>query len=146
MNNHLDRPIMCRGIRGATTVEENTAQSILAGTRELLMALIEANALKQEDIASAYFTTTEDLNAEYPALAARQLGWHDVALLCGHEMNVPHGLKMCVRVMIHWNTTRQIDEVQHIYLKGAVNLRPDRKIETNNQSAETANQNEKERE
>src|SRR5215831_20182714 len=133
MNNHLDRPIMCRGIRGATTVEENTAQSILAGTRELLIAIIEANALKQEDIASAYFTTTEDLNAEYPALAARQLGWHDVALLCGHEMNVPHGLKMCVRVMIHWNTTRQIDEVQHIYLKGAVNLRPDRKIETNNQ-------------
>lgn len=133
MNNHLERPVVCRGIRGATTVEENTAEAILAGARELLMAMIEANELKQEDIASAYFTTTPDLNAEYPALAARQLGWHDVALMCGHEMDVPRGLKMCVRVMIHWNTTRGIKDIQHVYIKGAVNLRPDRKSEIVNQ-------------
>ena len=134
MNNHVDRPTVCRGIRGATTVDENTSEAILAGTRELLSALIEANELKQEDIASAYFTTTPDLTADYPALAARQLGWHDAALMCGHEMNVPHGLKLCVRVMIHWNTTRRINEIQHVYLRGAVNLRPDRNAETNKQT------------
>lgn len=144
MNNHLDRPIVCRGIRGATTIDENTSEAILAGTRELLLLLIEANELKQEDIASAYFTTTPDLNADYPALAARQLGWHDVALMCGHEMNVPHGLKMCVRVMIHWNTTRRIDEMSHVYIRGAVNLRPDRNSETSKQK-QTAEARQEER-
>jgi chorismate mutase len=124
-------PVVCRGIRGATTLTENTAEAILEATRELLTKIIAANDLKIEDIASAFFTTTPDLNAEYPALAARQLGWHDVALMCGHEMTVPHGLKLCLRVLIHWNTTRKIDEIQHIYIRGAVNLRPDRNIELN---------------
>jgi chorismate mutase len=128
--------VVCRGIRGATTVTENTADAILSATREMLIAIMEANALKQEDVASVYFTTTPDLNADYPALAARQLGWHDIALMCGHEMNVPHGLKMCIRVMIHWNTTLQNNEIQHIYLRDAVNLRPDRKIELNNKQEE----------
>lgn len=122
-------PMACRGVRGATTVAANTAEAILDGTRELLQLLIERNGIRPEDVASVIFTTTQDLNAEYPALAARQLGWHDVALMCGHEMSVPHGLKMCVRVLIHWNTARTAQEIQHVYIRGAVNLRPDRSIE-----------------
>ena len=74
----------------------------------------------------ALFTTTPDLTAEYPAVAARQLGWYDVALMCGNEMAVPKSLKMCIRVLIHWNTTRRNDEIHHVYIRGAVNLRPDR--------------------
>jgi chorismate mutase len=77
-------------------------------------------------VASAIFSATPDLNSEYPALAARQLGWHEVALLCAHEINVPHGLKHCIRILLHWNTDKSASEVQHIYIKGAVNLRPDR--------------------
>jgi chorismate mutase len=120
------RPTVCRGIRGATTASENTSEAILEATRDLLVRLIEANDIHQEDVASAIFSTTVDLNAEYPALAARQLGWHDVALMCGHEMVVPGALKQCIRVLIHWNTTRRNDEIQHVYIRGAVNLRPDR--------------------
>jgi chorismate mutase len=110
-------------------VDENTAEAILEAARDLLIRIVEANDLRQEDIASVIFTTTPDLNAEYPALAARQMGWHDVALMCGNEMNVPHGLKMCLRILIHWNTTRQASEIQHVYIRGAVNLRPDRSIQ-----------------
>ena len=115
-----------RGIRGATTAEANTCECILAATRELLEAMIAANNLQPDDIASAIFTTTPDLNAEFPAVAARQLGWYDVALLCEHEMSVPHGLPMCIRILIHWNTEVSADEVRHVYIKGAVHLRPDR--------------------
>jgi chorismate mutase len=120
------RPLMCRGIRGATTAEANTAEAILAATRELLAMTIRANDIRPEDVASAYFTTTTDLNATYPALAARQLGWYDVALLCGHEMEVPNGLPHCIRLLIHWNTTRRPEEIVHVYIHGAKNLRPDR--------------------
>jgi chorismate mutase len=88
--------------------------------------MIAANDIKQEDVASVLFTTSTDLTAEYPALAARHMGWHDAALMCGHEMAVPHGLKRCIRVLILWNTSRTIEEIQHIYIRGAVNLRPDR--------------------
>jgi chorismate mutase len=115
-----------RGIRGATTAEANTRESILSATQELLEAMIAANNLQPDDIASAIFTTTPDLNAEFPAVAARQLGWYDVALMCGHEMSVPHSLTMCIRILIHWNTRVRADEVQHVYIKGAVHLRPDR--------------------
>jgi len=107
-------------------VDQNTGEAILSATRELLIQMIEANGIHPDDVASAIFTTTPDLTAEYPALAARQLGWHDVALLCGHEMNVPHGLKRCIRVLLHWNTTKSASEIQHVYTRGAVNLRPDR--------------------
>ncbi len=127
MNGNGHRPVVCRGIRGATTVAENTADAIAEATIDLLEQIIKANNIQPEDIASVFFTTTADLNAEYPALAARQLGWHDVALMCSHEMAVPHGLKSCLRVLIHWNTTRQADEIQHVYIRGAVNLRPDRR-------------------
>jgi chorismate mutase len=118
--------LMCRGIRGATTVEENTAEAILSATRELLFIMIRANGIDVDDVASAIFTTTKDLDASYPALAARQLGWYDAALLCGHEMAVPDGLTHCIRILVHWNTTRGADEIIHVYLREAKDLRPDR--------------------
>jgi chorismate mutase len=115
-----------RGIRGATTVEANTRDAILTATNELLRLMIEANRVCAEDVASVFFTTTSDLTADYPALAARALGWHDAALMCGHEMAVPHGLPMCIRILIHWNTRLRAAEVQHVYIRGAEHLRPDR--------------------
>ena len=132
-----DRPIMCRGIRGATTVAENTREAVLEATREMLTHIVEANGIVPDDIASAIFTTTTDVNAEYPALAARQLGWHDVALMCGHEMTVPGALKMCIRVLVHWNTTLSNSEIQHVYIRGAVTLRPDRSIQLKDQVKQT---------
>ena len=117
---------MMRGVRGATTADDNSREAILAVTRELLELMIAANGLVPDDVASAIFTTTIDLNADYPALAARALGWHEVALMCMHEMNVPHGLKMCIRILLHWNTAVSAQDVKHVYIKGAVNLRPDR--------------------
>jgi chorismate mutase len=82
--------------------------------------------MRPEDVASAYFTTTVDLDATYPALAARQLGWYEAALLCGHEMQVPGGLPRCIRVLVHWNTRRSAKEILHVYLRDAKSLRPDR--------------------
>jgi chorismate mutase len=128
-SDQIQNQSVCRGVRGATTVTENTAEAILEGTRELLQQMIDSNHIVQDDVASVWFTTTPDVNAEYPALAARQLGWHDAALMCSHEMAVPKGLKMCIRVLIHWNTTLGLTEIQHVYIRGAVNLRPDRSIE-----------------
>jgi chorismate mutase len=115
-----------RGVRGATLARENTREAILAATREMLEKLVQANDMRAEDVASALFSTTRDLNAEYPATAARQIGWTDTALMCMHEMDVPHGLARCVRVMVHWNTDRRADEVVHVYINGAEVLRPDR--------------------
>ncbi|MXZ25595.1 MAG: chorismate mutase [Caldilineaceae bacterium SB0666_bin_21] len=116
---------VCRGVRGATTVVENNALEILAATRELLAMMIRLNGIEAEDVASGIFTTTQDLVAVYPATAARQLGWMSVPLLCGHEMAVPDGLPRCVRILLHWNTDRSQDEIHHVYLKEAVQLRPD---------------------
>lgn len=125
-NTPESQPTACRGVRGAITVTENTEEAILAATRELLQVIIKRNEMRPDDVASVYFTTTADLNATYPALAARQIGWHDVALLCGHEMAVPGGLEKCIRVMIHWNTPRSAKEIVHVYLREAQSLRPDR--------------------
>ena len=121
----MTQPIICRGVRGATTVKHNTAQEILAATEELLAEMVAANGIQPEYVASVTFTTSPDLNVEYPALAARNFGWADNALLCGHEMNVPHGLKKCIRILCHWNTNKSLREIKHIYLKDAVILRPD---------------------
>lgn len=118
--------VMCRGVRGATVVAENTREAILAGTRELLERMIDANGIDPDDVASAIFTTTPDLNAEFPAVAARELGWYHQALLCGHEMAVPGALDKCIRILIHWNTTRRPEEIHHVYINGAETLRPDR--------------------
>jgi chorismate mutase len=116
---------MCRGIRGATTVDNNTREDIVFETRLLLSELVAVNDIDVADIASAFFTTSPDLNAEFPAVAARELGWRSVALMCGHEMSVPHGLQKCIRVLIHWNTDKPAAEIKHRYLKGAAKLRPD---------------------
>lgn len=115
-----------RGIRGATVAAADTPDAIRAATRELLLALIEANQLEPEAVASIFFTTTPDLTAEYPALAARQLGWTETALMCGQEMNVPGSLPRCIRVLIHWNTDVRPEAIQHVYLHAAAQLRPDR--------------------
>jgi len=117
--------MQCRGVRGATTVEANTREAILAATRELLAELVRANDIHTEDVASGYFTTTPDLNAEFPAVAARQMGWSHVALMCGHEMNVPGSLPMCLRITMHVNTAKPQDKIQFVYLRGARALRPD---------------------
>jgi len=115
----------CRGVRGATTAESNSRDDILSATRQLLALIIRQNGIQSTDVASAVFSTTADLDAEFPALAARQLGWLDVPLLCTHEINVPGSLPLCVRALIHWNTTKAQDEVTHVYVKEAVRLRPD---------------------
>lgn len=115
----------CRGIRGATTVVANTRDAILNATRELLTAMAAANGVEPTEIASAIFTTTPDLTAEFPAVAARSLGWEHVPLLCGHEMAVPGSLPFCLRILLHVNTEKRADEIEHIYLGGAMALRPD---------------------
>lgn len=115
----------CRGVRGATTVLANTPQAILEAATELLATMVEANGIRMEDVVSAFFTTTPDLNAEFPAVAARNLGWTEVPLLCGHEMSVPGSLPMCLRILLHINSNKSTNQVKHIYLKGAVALRPD---------------------
>ena len=116
----------CRGVRGATTADANTRDDILRATRELLALMIRQNGIRPEDVCSAIFSTTPDLDAEFPALAARQLGWLDVALLCNHELNVPGSLRRCIRVLVHWNTDVPQGEITHVYVKDAANLRPDR--------------------
>ena len=114
----------CRGIRGATTVEHNDREEILAATTELLELLISHNDLRPEDVASAIFTVTADLDAEFPALAARFLGWTEVALMCTREIPVPGSLEKCIRILLHVNTTCSAAEIQHVYIRKAVNLRP----------------------
>ncbi|MFL2650608.1 MAG: chorismate mutase [Anaerolineales bacterium] len=116
---------VCRGVRGAVPVISNTGTDILAATDKLLGELINRNGILADDIASAIFTTSPDLNAEYPAIAARKLGWNNVALLCGHEMSVPHGMKNCLRILIHWNTHKSAKDIVHVYLDEARSLRPD---------------------
>ncbi|HYN86940.1 MAG TPA: chorismate mutase, partial [Ardenticatenaceae bacterium] len=120
--------IVCRGIRGAITVEANEADLILDATRELLGRLVEANQIAPDDIASVIFSSTSDLNATFPALAARQFGWTGVALLGCQEVAVAGALPRCIRVLIHWNTDRRPDDLKHIYLREATVLRPDRNL------------------
>ncbi|MDI3339866.1 MAG: chorismate mutase [Sphaerobacter sp.] len=115
----------CRAIRGAITTERNTAEDILEATRELLAAMIEANDLRAEDVASIIFTTTPDLNATFPAIAARDYGWDAVPLLCTHEMNVPGALDHVIRILMHVNTEKSQSEITHVYLRRARELRPE---------------------
>lgn len=121
-----EQPVACRGVRGAVVVEANTREAILNAAHELLNALIDANDIQPDDVASLVFTATPDLTAEYPAVAARELGWTDVAIMCMAEMNVPHSLGRCLRVLIHWNTSCTPQQIQHVYLGEAQQLRPDR--------------------
>lgn len=118
-----------RGIRGAITVEHNNAEEILDATRSLLRGIVEKNALTAENIArdlvSVIFTATQDLDAVYPAVAARDMGWTNVPLLCMQEMEVAGSLRKCIRVLVHWNTEREQSEMQHVYMEKARLLRPD---------------------
>ncbi|HEV3100975.1 MAG TPA: chorismate mutase [Candidatus Dormibacteraeota bacterium] len=118
-----------RGIRGATTATANTEEAITEATDELLRELTRLNDLELAEICFAYFTTTHDLTAEYPAYAARRLGWLDVPLLCGHDMDValpnPRGVRMCIRAMLLYNTTRPQSAMRFAYLRGASAIKAD---------------------
>ena len=116
---------VCRAIRGATTAEANTAEDILEATEELLRTVIALNELQPDDLVSIIFTTTTDLNATFPAVAARDMGLDQIPLMCAHEMSVPGSLDQVVRVMIHINTTKRADEIRHVYLRRAAVLRPE---------------------
>jgi chorismate mutase len=115
-----------RGVRGAATVEADNPEEILDASRQLLQAILEANpALQPDDLASAFFTLTDDLHSAYPAQAARELGWDFVPLMCAQEIPVPGSLKRCIRVLLHWNTELPQRSIKHIYLGAASILRPD---------------------
>jgi len=114
-----------RGVRGATCAAANSKEAIVNATRQVLLRMVADNAIQPDDIASVFYSTTRDLNAEFPAIAARLLGWTDVPMMCMHEMEVPGSLPMCIRVMIHWNTDRRPAEIRHVYTNGAERLRPD---------------------
>ncbi|ADG88211.1 chorismate mutase [Thermobispora bispora] len=116
---------MVRAIRGAIQVDSNDREAILAGTTELVTEVMERNRLTKDDVISVIFTCTPDLNAEFPALAARKLGFHDVPLLCACEIDVPGALPRVVRMMAHVETDKPRSEIQHVYLRGAVALRLD---------------------
>ena len=118
-----------QGIRGATTVDANDAQQILEATDELLRQLHEANNLEPDDIVSAMFTMTSDLNAAFPARAAEVYGWNIVAILHSTEIPVPGSLARCIRLLVHAYTRRPREEIRHLYLRGATVLRPDRVVE-----------------
>jgi chorismate mutase len=118
-----------RGIRGATTADRNDADAIVEATGELLAELIRLNEIDPDEVAFAYFTTTPDLDAEFPALAARRLGWVDVPLLCGHDLAVrmpnPRGITQCVRILVLYNTGKRQKEMNHVYLRGARAIKRD---------------------
>lgn len=115
----------CRGIRGATSVEHNHADAIVSATRELLEQIVAANKVEPDDIASVIFTATPDLDAAYPAFAARQMGWTQTPLLCHQDLAVNGSLPHCIRVLVLWNTSLRPDQIRHVYLREACSLRPD---------------------
>jgi chorismate mutase len=126
-----------RGIRGATTAPENTSTAIVAATDKLLREMIAANAVQAEEVASVFFTTTPDLNGEFPAAAARALGWQKVPLLCATEIEVPGRVQSCIRVLMLVNTKVPQADIRHIYLEGAARLRPDLSGEESPETAGT---------
>ena len=118
--------MVARGIRGATTVDRDRAEVVIAATRELLQALVEKNpGLAPEDIVSVLFTVTDDISSVFPARAAREMGWGKVPLMCAREISVPGSLPLCIRVLLHWNTDSDQETIQHVYLGCAGVLRPD---------------------
>ena len=115
-----------RGIRGATTVTADEPELILEATRELLEAILDANeSMKLEEVGSALFTVTDDLNSTFPAQGARQMGWGLVPMMCACEIPVPGSLRRVIRVLVHWNTDVPQNKITHVYLRDAVKLRPD---------------------
>ena len=117
---------MVQGVRGATVAAEDSVEAILSATRQLLEAILEANpGLQPDEIGSIFFTVTDDLQSTYPALAARQMGWTQTPMLCAREIPVPGALPRCIRVLIHWNTSRPQSAIRHVYSGAAPSLRPD---------------------
>ena len=115
-----------RGVRGATTVEIDSERQILDATRELMDAILAANPdMHPEDVASVLFTVTDDIISAYPARAVRQMGWDQVPLMCAREIPVTGSLTLCIRVLIHWNTEKPQNLIRHVYLRNAIQLRPD---------------------
>jgi chorismate mutase len=112
-------------LRGATTIERDDADRIVAGTAELLATLLERNGVAARDLVSVTFTATPDLTAEFPAAAARRIGISDVPLLCAREIDVPGAIPRCIRVLVHLYTRRARGELRHVYLRGARQLRTD---------------------
>jgi chorismate mutase len=116
---------LLRGIRGATTVENNERSSIVKRTSELLTKLVEENNIQLEDIGAAIFSATPDITAAFPAAAAREIGWSEVPLFGAQEMDADNGPVMCIRILILLNTNKPQTDIHHIYLHGAQVLRPD---------------------
>jgi chorismate mutase len=122
----IDQPArerLCRGVRGATIATGDSREEIHAATRELVIEMMAANGIETDDLASAFFTTSSDLRAAYPAEAARLMGWEYVPMLGAVEMDKAGGPARCIRVMLLWNTVRGPREIKHIYLKGTESLR-----------------------
>lgn len=115
--------MLVRGIRGATSVLGNTKEEIIAATKELLSEIVKSNRIRIEDISSIIFSATDDIDAEFPAVAARELGWEDTPLLCTREIAVAGSLPRCIRILLHVNTDKKPAEINHVYLREAVNLR-----------------------
>lgn len=117
--------LMVRAVRGATTVDSNSEQEILEHTAALLQEMVAQNGIETDDIISVLFSVTKDLNAAFPAVAARKLGWNRIALMCTYEMDVPGSLPNCIRVLMQINTEKKNSELKYIYQREAVKLRPD---------------------
>jgi chorismate mutase len=117
--------IQTRGIRGATVAEKNGSREIISASEELLSAMVTLNGVKRQDIVSIIFSVTKDLNADFPAKAARKLGWTLTPLLCTYEISVPKSLKKCIRVLMHVNTKKSQDAIKNVYIGEARKLRPD---------------------
>jgi chorismate mutase len=116
---------MVRAIRGAITVENNDKDEILQATKQLLEKIISDNNVAKEDIVDIIFTLTPDLNAVFPARAAREIGFSNVPLMCMSEIPIDGALEKCIRILLTTNTEKSQNEIKHIYLKNAVALRPD---------------------
>jgi chorismate mutase len=117
--------MLVRAIRGATTVNNNDSNEIIEETKKLLTEIVEKNNIIEDDVISIVFSVTKDLNAAFPAVGARKMGWTNVALFCTNEMDVPGSLSKCIRVLLHINTEKSNRDLNHVYLKGAKILRPD---------------------
>jgi chorismate mutase len=120
-----DRPPAVRGLRGATTVDADTAEQVTERTQALLLRMLERNGVHKEDVISILFTATDDIHSVFPAAAARAIGFGDVPLICARELDVAGGAPLCIRVLMHLTTDKARDELHHIYLEGAKGLRDD---------------------
>jgi chorismate mutase len=114
-----------RGLRGATTVDEDTVSQVTERSQELLRELMASNGLVEDDIISVLFTATGDVTSAFPATAIREIGFGAVPLLCAAEIAVPGSMPLCIRVLLHVHTTKSRDEIKHVYLHGAQGLRDD---------------------